>query len=96
MFLTNLTTRVTALTSLTLLFAGTASATRVNYGDQTRCTYYEVCQEVCEPPDEFGNVYCAYACDSYAYCVDNGFEELPSSEEECDFDADNFFDCFLQ
>lgn len=95
MLLSRIAPRFAALVTLTALFAGSASATRVTYGNQTRCTYYEVCQEVCEEPDEYGNVYCAFACDSYAYCVDSGHEELPSSEKECDFNDDGFFDCYL-
>lgn len=96
MFLTQITTRFAALATLTALFAGTASATRVTYGNQTYCTIYEVCQEVCEEPDAYGNVYCSFACDAYEYCVGGGHEELPSSEEECDFNDPDFFACYLQ
>lgn len=74
MFLTQITTRFAALATLTALFAGTASATRVTYG----------------------NVYCSFACDAYEYCVGGGHEELPSSEEECDFNDPDFFACYLQ
>lgn len=100
MFSTNVTTRFaarfTTVAALVALSAGAASATRVSYGDRPLCTYYDVCEEVCEEPDQYGQVYCSYACDSYLYCVNGGAEELPSSEEVCEFDDDGFFSCYLQ